>query len=254
MTMATQLQQAVPTGTTAILDHADLQRRGRRRRMTRRAAAGLGGLSAIAAAAVLAVPPGASTVDVAALPGGADAGEADDTGTAAGAPDPSVVASWDGLAHGDAVDRLHASLDEHPARPDSLVDATVHGFPSAGQVATLRSDTPSLAIVDVSDDEFVVGAAADPVALVPAWTQDAARATLDSLASGDLLRYAGVVVDPDGRTVVAFETEDGQNQLWIDPESGYPVGARLETTSPSTPAPASSGDHRETDVPEPADF
>ena len=250
MTIETQLQDAVPTGTTATLDHADLQRRGRRRRVTRHAATGLGGLSAIVAAVVLAVPSGNVAVDVAASPGGADAA-GEHTGTATGAPEPSVVARWDGLTHDEAVERLHSSLNGHPARPDGLDEVTLYEFPSGGQVSTLRADTPSLAIVDVSDAEFVAGAAVDAVALVPAWTQDAARATLDSLAAGDLLRYAGVVVDPQGRTVVAFETNDGRSQVWIDPESGFTVGARLDAGS--TPAPASSVAQHDGQVPEPAD-
>lgn len=252
MTFESQLRDAVPARTTATLDHADLQRRGRRRRWTRRAMAGLGGVSGIVAVGVLVVPPGNVTVDVAASPGDSDvAGE--HVPNAPDAPDPAVVAGWEGLSHADAVARLHASLDEHPARPDGLDQVTVYGFPSAGQVSILRADTPGLAVVDVSDDAFVVGETVDPVALLPAWNQEGARSTLDTLGAGASLRYAGIVVDPDGRTVVAFEANDGHTQLWIDPESGYTVGAHLGEASNATPAPVPPVGHSDQAVPEPAD-
>lgn len=227
MSIDQQLRDTVPTHLPP-LDHADLQRRGRGRRWTTRAATGLATVGAVAAVAGVAVSLRPATVDVTGPGGAATAAPSPShSPDAIAAADAQVLDAWGDLSHDQAVTDLHEVLDEHPARPDGLESIEVMGFADGGEITTVPHGTTDFPVIDVSDDEFVADGRFETPALLPTWTQQAARNALDSLAATDLFEYGGVAVDPRGRTVLEFQANFVDQQIWIDPASGYTVGARF---------------------------
>lgn len=241
MSIDQQLRDTVPT-TLSPLDHANLQRRGRNRRWTTRAATGVATMGVATAVVGVAIAVRPVSVDVAGegLP-------APSTQTASSpspaqvdaTPDPRVVGEWAGLSHEQVVAKLHEVLDGSPARPEHLESIEVSEFDDGERrVTTVPIGSDDFPVIHVSHEDFVADGRFETPALLPTWTQDAARKALDSLAATDLFGYERVAVDARGRTVLEFDAFYVDQQIWIDPGSGYTAGVRF---GDSTRAPDPDG-------------
>lgn len=243
MTIETQLRDTVPTR-VPTLDHHDLQRRGRARTWTTRAVGGATTLALVAVAATLTLStPRSGGIEVVGRGGASSATDtAGSDGVTPGAPstsptdtprraDPTVVATWDGLGHRAAVTRLQRVLDDHPERPPDLASIEVHAFGDRDEVTPVPVGTTDFPVIDVSDPSFVTDGRFETPALLPTWDQPAARNALDSLAATDLFAYTGVATDARGRTVLEFSGTNVDQQIWVDPASGYTAGVRFGTVA-----------------------
>lgn len=220
MSIDTILQATTPSALPA-LDHHLLQRRGRRRRRVQQAATGtaaLGAAGAVGIAAFLArpagVPPEAGLVELDVAAAERPTLEADE------------LANWEDLTYDQALDRLVAVLDEHPTRPHDLAAIVVVETGTRTEVRAIESGVTEFAIPTVNDLEFQVDGHFEVPSLLPAWTQAAARKALMSLRMSDEFRYAGPSQDAQGRDVLVFAGMRTDQQIHIDPATGYTSGVR----------------------------
>lgn len=229
MSIDQQLRDTVPT-TLAPLDHANLQRRGRNRRWTTRAATGVATMGVATAVVGVAIAVRPTPVDVAGegLPAPGTQAASSPSPEVEATADPQIVGEWERLTHEQVVAKLYEVLDDSPARPDHLESIEVTEFDDGERIITsVPIGSDDFPVIHVSHEDFVADGQFETPALLPTWTQDAARNALDSLAATDLFGYDGVTVDARGRTVLEFDAFYVDQQIWIDPASGYTAGVRF---------------------------
>lgn len=234
MSIDTELRATIPTDLPP-LDHARLQRAGRRRRA---------GSRLTAATTVVAVV-GIGTVTVAGLvtpspvveplaPStdedveGVDAPATDHADApATTTPDPDVVDVYGGLTETEVIDRLRDTLDATSGRPDDLVSITVtESLDGERRLEELRGDETAddFPVVTVIHPAFDPADGFETPALQPTWTPQAAELAVTALAASDVFHYDGVVTDDLGRTVLVFAARTVDQQIHVDPASGYTAG------------------------------
>ena len=235
MSIDTELRATTPTHLPP-LDHARLQRAGRQRRHAAyagvvTAAVAVGGLG-IAAVTTFASPPPEATplAPPTTAPEGAPTTESatpdtDDRAT----PDPDVVAEYGDLSHDQMVTELLATLAATPERPTDLV--SIREFTTATSAGTrevdeLRGDETweDFAVVSVVHPDFDPTGDYETPAFLPTWEQDTARLALETLSNSTTRQYAGVATDGLGRTILVFESKTSDQEVHVDPASGYTTG------------------------------
>lgn len=243
MSIDTELRATTPTHLPP-LDHARLQRAGRQRRHAAYAGVvtavvvvvGLGIVAVTTFApsmpeATPLAPPTAAPEDAptaeSATPD-ADETAVPDTDDRA-TPDPDVVAEYGELSHEQMLSELLATLAATPERPTDLVsirEFTTTTSAGTREVEELRGDETweDFAVVSVVHPDFDPTGDYETPAFLPTWEQDIARLALETLSNSTTRQYAGVTTDGLGRTILVFESKTSDQEVHVDPASGYTTG------------------------------